>query len=273
MIDLSSIAPGLRREPEGYWTAGLHEAVSYPAEGSDFCFSVEDASFWFSHRNRVIAEALRTFPPAAGPLFDVGAGNGFVAAGLQKAGFEVIAIEPSRAGAANAVRRGVDPVVWGTAESAGFLDRSAGAIGLFDVVEHIEDDRQFLRGVARYVRPQGRVYITVPAFPSLWSDDDVQAGHFRRYTIESLATLVEGSGLAVEYATCFFSILPLPIWLFRVIPSRLRRSEHPKEPSHAVGGVATRGLLERALAFEVACVRRRMRIAVGGSCLVVARVC
>ena len=63
---------------------GLHfsrdnDVLSYPAYGNEACFEVEDHSFWFRHRNHCIQELVRKFPPnGKGPIFDVGAGNGFL---------------------------------------------------------------------------------------------------------------------------------------------------------------------------------------------------
>lgn len=268
MIDLAALAPGLRLDGAGYWIADGEPPVSYPAEGNDDCFGVEAESFWFTHRNRMIVEALRTFPPADGALFDVGAGNGFVAAALQHAGFDTIAIEPNRAGAANAVRRGVQHVVCGALESAGFREGTAGGIGLFDVVEHLEDDVAFLANARRYLKPGGRVYLTVPALQSLWSKEDVYAGHFRRYSRASLLATLGRAGFEVDYATYFFSLLPLPIYLFRT----LRRSRAAGTAQHRAGGSFARKVIESVFAPEIACIRRRGAIPLGASCLAVARV-
>ncbi len=243
--------------------------ISYPDDGNDFCFEVEETSFWFAHRNRAIVEAMRAFPPAEGPLLDVGAGNGFVAAALQREHFDVIAIEPNESGAANAERRGVNRVVRGTLDSAGFAEASAGGVGLFDVVEHIDGDREFLTSVRRYLRRDGRVYLTTPAVPALWSDEDVYAGHFRRYTVASLSALLRGAGFEVDYATYFFSPLPLPVFLLRSLPSRF----FTLKPKHRAGGKTTRALMERVLRFELARIRRGSAIPFGSSCLAVGRVC
>lgn len=245
--------------------------ISYPVAGNDFCFDVEETSFWFAHRNAAILAAVRAFPPADGPLLDIGAGNGFVAAALQREGFDVVAIEPNESGAANAVRRGVSHVVRGTLDSARLEEGHAGGAGLFDVVEHIDEDRQFMTSVRRYLQRDGRVYVTVPAFPALWSDEDAYAGHFRRYTVASLRALLRDAGFDVEYATYFFSPLPLPIFLLRALPSRVRKRR--AEPKHAVGGKRTRAVLERMLRFELARIGRGAAIPFGSSCLAVARVC
>jgi len=67
-----------------------------------------------------------------------------------------------------------------------------------DVIEHIDDDSHALRQLARLVKPTGRIIVSVPALPELYSEfDDVQ-GHRRRYTAESLTACLEGAGLVVE---------------------------------------------------------------------------
>src|SRR5688572_19077691 len=93
MMNLTDLAPGLRLDPAGYWVGPGHDGLSYPEQGNDAYFQIEDDSFWFQHRNQVIVEAVRSFPPA-GPIFDVGGGNGCVAHALQKAGFPTVVVEP-----------------------------------------------------------------------------------------------------------------------------------------------------------------------------------
>ena len=61
----------------------------------------------------------------------------------------------------------------------------------------------------------GYCLITVPAFMKLWSNEDVDAGHFRRYTIDSLNNVVAASGLSIVYESYFFGFLYLPILVIR----------------------------------------------------------
>lgn len=262
------IAPGLVRDAAGYWVGPEEVLASYPADGHDACFGIEDESFWFAHRNRVIVAAVRRFPPENGPIFDVGAGNGYVAAALERAGFPTVAIEPSRTGAANAVARGVGHVVCGTLPSVAFRPESAGAIALFDVIEHIEEDRRLLRSLTPYLKSGGRLYLTVPAFPWLWSSNDVRSGHYRRYTLGTLREALRDAGFAVELATYFFWCLPVPILLFRAL-----RSNNPQARArgqHRFGGARWRRLAEACFAFEAKRIARGGSIPFGGSCLVIA---
>src|SRR6478672_10328186 len=105
-MNLLDSASNLHLTPEGWWASPTVSDISYPEEGNSVYFDVEDASFWFQHRNRCIVEALKLFPPA-GAFFDVGGGNGCVARAIQDAGFEVVLVEPGIWGVRNAVKRGI----------------------------------------------------------------------------------------------------------------------------------------------------------------------
>jgi SAM-dependent methyltransferase len=267
-------ARNLAFDSGGYWVAVHGEPPSYPEHGNELCFSLEENSFWFRHRNNVIVSVVQRFPPS-GSLFDIGGGNGYVAAGLERAGFPTVVVEPGRAGAENACRRGLRNVICATFDAAGFMPGTIDAVCLFDVLEHMRDDSAFLASLRQHLRPGGRIYLTVPAFQFLWSREDDDAGHFRRYTRRSLAEVLRSAGFQVEYTTYFFWFLPLPVWLLRVIPSRLGWRSNPSLEStkreHTVGGGLTGRLVEWALSRELAWLTRGRTIPFGGSCLAVAR--
>lgn len=72
------------------------------------------------------------------------------------------------------------------------------AVVAYNVLEHIPDDVEALRGFARLLRPGGRVVLVVPAFPSAMSSFDLAIGHQRRYRRRTLRAAVEQAGLQVE---------------------------------------------------------------------------
>ncbi len=274
MIDLTAIASNLQPGPDGLWHPRSRSAFDYPDEGNAFCFQVEDHSFWFRHRNACILDAVRRRPPA-GAIFDIGGGNGFVARALAQAGFDAVVVEPGPTGARNAQARGLAPVVCAALDDAGFAPGSLPAAGLFDVLEHMADDRTVLEQLAQLLPRDGRLYLTVPAYQWLWSTDDDLGGHHRRYSRRSLRRVVTAAGFDVEYATQMFWPLPLPILLLRALPSRLgirpkadveaiREELQPRESA----GVS---VLEALLALEARWLRRGHVIPFGGSCLMVAR--
>jgi SAM-dependent methyltransferase len=278
MIDLAQISRNLEQTADGEWRSKSLSTVSYPEWGNQACFDVEDSSFWFRHRNACILEAVSQYPPA-GPLFDIGGGNGFVARAMQDAGLEVVLVEPGAAGIVNARRRGIQRVVHATLEDARFIPGSLPAIGLFDVVEHMEDDHKFLETIRIHLSSHGRIYLTVPAYQALWSEADVVAGHYRRYSRRVLRELLERVGFEVELATGFFRFLPPAILAMRVIPYRLGWKTLPEAQDVDTKMVrqhqVKNGLVGRTLSWiqqrEVTGIRERRENKFGASWLAVAR--
>ena len=69
-----------------------------------------------------------------------------------------------------------------------------------NALEHIEDDRQALRGMASILAPGGVVVLLVPAFPALYGPIDSNLGHYRRYSRGSLNRLADSAGLRIRKA-------------------------------------------------------------------------
>ncbi|MFL6451848.1 MAG: class I SAM-dependent methyltransferase [Bryobacteraceae bacterium] len=274
-IDLREIATNIELGSDGIWTARSSSNISYPAGGNEDCFSLEERSFWFRHRNECILHAVNSFPPP-GTFFDVGGGNGYVSRALQTAGYEVVLLEPGRVGVLNSAKRGISQVVQSALFDAGFVPGSLPAVGMFDVLEHVENDGEFLRDLRRLLTPGARLYLTVPAFRGLWSKDDVEAGHWRRYTLNGLSQLLVRSGFEVEFATYFFRFLPLPIFLFRTLPYRFgwkkSRDANAVRSDHETKNAFTTWLTRMLTTRELSRISSGRRPRFGGSCLAVAKV-
>jgi len=80
---------------------------------------------------------------------------------------------------------------------------------LFDVVEHIADDLEFLRSSLFHVKSGGLVTVNVPAYQAFYSRYDTVLGHQRRYTKKMLHDLFQEAGLTdIRVAYWGFSMLP-----------------------------------------------------------------
>lgn len=277
MFQIEAVIRGLEKGQDGIWHAARTSEISYPEHGNESCFEVEEESFWFNHRNACILELIDAFPPENNdPIFDIGGGNGFVSQAIMKSGREAVLIEPGRAGAANARKRGLPHVICAAIDKTNFVAGSIGAAGLFDVIEHIDDDREFLRVVRELLRVGGRLYVTVPAYSFLWSSDDEAAGHYRRYTLQQISAVLSDAGFVVDYGTYLFRPLPFAIFMLRTLPYKLGRSgrTHETKPSrrdHASSGSWKGRLVSASLRSEVHKVRKQQKMAFGGSCLLSAR--
>ncbi len=260
---------------DGIWFSKSSREISYPEEGNMSCYEIEKNSFWFKHRNNCITEAVKIYSLNE-IFFDIGGGNGYVSKGLEENNIRSVLVEPGFEGAKNAKKRGLENVICSTFEDAGIKPNSCKAIGLFDVVEHIEDDKQFLKSINRILSDNGFVYITVPAYKLLWSNEDDDAGHFKRYTIKQICSTLKDTGFEIEYSTYIFSILPIPVLFFRTIPSLLRinkkskdLNKHKQEHSERRGFFSS--ILEKIWFKEISCIKRKKKIPFGGSCFVIGK--
>lgn len=273
MIDLTTIAANLMPDTSGIWFARDQAKVSYPSNGNESCAAIEDASYWFRHRNDVITHLVSKLSPNA-TFVDIGGGNGCISNALQCAGIDVALLEPGPFGARQAKQRGIKTVIQSTLENAGFTRNSLPSAGLFDVLEHIQTDVEFLQTIHRHLQPSGLLYLTVPAYEFLWSKDDTYAGHFRRYTTRSLSARLEEAGFKMIFCSYLFSFLVPPIFLLRSIPSRFgfRKpvTSATTEREHSMSAGLAGTILRKCLDVELNRIRTGRRIPFGSSCIAVA---
>jgi SAM-dependent methyltransferase len=90
-------------------------------------------------------------------------------------------------------------------------------IGAFDtifalnVVEHILDHEQAMKNAMKMLRKGGKVVILVPAFQCLFNGFDKQLDHHRRYTQNSLRTLLEDAGFEIKHWQ-YFNFIAILGW-------------------------------------------------------------
>ncbi len=139
-----------------------------------------------------------------GRVLEVGCGAGALLADLASYGFELDAIETSQRARylASMIHAETGRVrVHDAAKDDWF--------GMFDwvlaleVLEHIENDREALRNWHTWLKPEGRLVLSVPAHPGRWNASDVWAGHYRRYTRHGLQNLLNEAGFRVWRFECY----------------------------------------------------------------------
>ena len=245
-------------------------------------FAAEDRHFWFRARNIVIksivtAETDRL--PDGFRVLEVGCGTGYVLRMLHEVSKRgtVVGLDLFGEGLRIARQRSNARVVQGRIEAPPFRKRFD-VVGLFDTLEHVDDDRAALRHVRDLVQPGGALLITVPAYQELWSDFDVEAQHCRRYDPAMLAGRLDQAGFRVEYLTPFMATLYPLARAGRLIADKWRRGRQAPNAAPASAVVeqlkirpGVNGLLSFVLAQEARVLARRGRLPIGTSLIALAR--
>ena len=272
---LETVANNIVLEKNGIYYSKNDTSISYPEEGNANCMQYEDDSFWFKHRNNIISNSIKKVCPNE-TFFDIGGGNGFVSKGLQNLNIKTVLVEPGKLGAVNAKNRGVENVLCSTLKDAGFKKESISSVGFFDVLEHIEDDSNFIEDISSYLKKDGHLFMTVPAKQFLWSEDDEYAGHYRRYDLKSIKKLFESKGFKIKYSTYFFSILIFPVFIFRRIPYLLKIGVNPENiEKQKKDHLPKENFLSKALnkiwRWEEKNILNNKSLAIGSSCFIIAK--
>jgi SAM-dependent methyltransferase len=253
--------------------------ASYDARFFAKIAASEEEHFWFYARARIIATAVKRVVASLQPgyrVIEVGCGTGVVLRELVRVcdRGDVVGMDLFSEAVAFAQKKASCPVFLGDAERP-LVPGQFDVVGMFDVLEHLSDDRKTLVGLNRMLKPGGVLVLTVPAHMLLWSYFDVAACHYRRYEPSGLAQILQEGGFEVEYLTEFMmSLFPL-VWLLRrvkggdVVMDRERAAEKAATEFKIVPGI--NGVLKLILSVEALAIERRWRLPVGTSLLAVAR--
>ena len=238
-------------------------------------YRFEDTYWWFVSRRHLIVSLLETYYPRKSDLriLDIGCGTGAMLEELSDFGtvtgadFALEALHYCRE------RNPDQTLARADARCLPFATGSFDVVTAMDVVEHIDNDKAAMSEILRVLKPGGRVFVTVPAYQSLWSEHDEALHHYRRYTSGSLKDVFQRVGLQVErlsYAVT--SLFPLA-WAYRkaqnLLPKRRENGEKQANliPFSPPVNQALIGLLRKEAEFvrraslpfglTVACVARK----------------
>jgi SAM-dependent methyltransferase len=90
-----------------------------------------------------------------------------------------------------------------------------------DVIEHVKQPKKLLKDLKKFLKKDGRILITVPAYQFLFSKKDEVLGHHRRYDKKRLKN--ELKGFKIENISYFNTFLCVPIVIMTLINKFLNR--------------------------------------------------
>lgn len=258
-------------------------SASYDETYFEKLYQVEDRHFWFRTRKAIVAALCSNIIanlPAGYRVMEIGCGTGHLLKTLKdtcKNG-KVFGLDLFWEGLAFASQRTNAILVQGQAEWMPFAEGNFDLIGMFDVLEHLENDEEILVSVLRMLKEGGKLMLTVPAERQLWSTTDLIAHHQRRYEMDELKQKLEKSGFQIDYISeCMQALHPLarmrppaPILLEEMSADEDRRSREEFSHELKILPIANE-IAFRILQTEINRIRKYETIKRGTSIIAVAR--
>ena len=170
----------------------------------------ESLHWWFLGRRAILSKIIESLNLSQdSKILEVGCGTGGNLQMLAKYG-EVSALEMdanARTIALNKTNNLYDIRLGYCPNAMPFHDQQFDLICMFDVLEHIEQDTETLTALKKCLTKNGRLIITVPAYPWLWGAHDEFLHHKRRYTANQLRKKILVTGLEPIKITYFNTVL------------------------------------------------------------------
>ncbi len=173
---------------------------------------LEGEHWWFKARRTILNEVLNSLRAGRTGLrvLEAGCGTGGNLRMLNRVG-KVSAFEPDT-GALRLARSksGCEIRMGHLPEGIPYQEGRFDIVVALDVIEHVSHDAESLSALRAQLKPGGRLVITVPALPWLWSRRDVHQHHKRRYTRTTLEHTLQQAGLKPVTLT-YFNMLLFPL--------------------------------------------------------------
>lgn len=208
------------------------EFVSASARAVDFAGEWYDIAsedhFWFEWRFNVLMRSIRDLDVSTSdPLrvMDIGCGTGVLIQQLEHTThWSIDGVDLNLSSLRKAeIGRGRRLFYDVREERREYLE-AYDIVVLFDVIEHVPDDRGLVLSSIRHLKRGGLVMINVPALSLLMGAYDVATGHLRRYEESSLKKILNGVPVEVKI---------IRFWGFCLVPLLFLRNAILRRPKSA----------------------------------------
>jgi len=232
-----------------------------------------ETHWWFVGRRKIVLCLVRKIisEVSRSRIVDIGCGAGATLKQLEDMG-EATGVDISSHAVSYCRQRGCRRVCLSEEYSLPFSDNKISLIISLDVLEHLDYDYQHLREYHRILKDDGKILLTVPALPWLWSGHDKANRHYRRYTRTQLKNLLEREGWKIEKLSYFCTFLFPLIMVLRLISKAANKiiKTYNADWNFKIPGFGINWLFARIFAGEAFWLSRG-RFPIGSSLLAICR--
>jgi SAM-dependent methyltransferase len=232
-----------------------------------------ETHWWFVGRRKIVLSLVKKIigEVSRPRIVDIGCGAGATLKQLEDLG-EATGVDISSHAVSYCRQRGCRRVCLSEEYSLPFSDNKISLIVSLDVLEHLDYDYQHLREYHRILEDDGKILLTVPALPWLWSGHDKANRHYRRYTRTQFKTLLEREGWKIEKLSYFCTFLFPLIMVLRLISKAANKiiKSYNADWNFKIPGFGINWLFARIFGGEAFWLSR-WRFPIGSSLLAICR--
>jgi methyltransferase family protein len=177
------------------------EYLSPPAQVSmtDGYFELASLNhFWVARRFEVFQKLAGQLVANSRQMAEVGCGQGLLQRQIEEAyGREVTGFDLNENGLKHNLSKVSRVCCYDIYRRDPAFKGAFDLIFLWDVIEHIRDEDQFLKAAIFHMAPKGKLVVNVPAGEWAFSGYDRAAGHYRRYSAGSLQATMKRNELEI----------------------------------------------------------------------------
>ena len=214
---------------------------------------IEEEHWWFCARRRIMVALANRLTGGIDhqTIVDVGCGTGANIAALSRQ-HTCVGFDTSRYAIESAKARypQVHFICSRYPEDSTIDQTNVRLVLLMDVLEHIQDDSRFLSNLVSSQNKGTYILIMVPADRELWSCQDVNHGHFRRYQLDGLRTILEELPVGIHLLSYFNSYLYPVVRVLRMLNRLFGRTWGEAGTDLKIPSTFTNKVLERIFFHE-----------------------
>ena len=176
---------------------------------------VETKNWWFKSRRMYLLDLLNATPRDS-KILDVGCSSGIFLKDLEDLGFQnqcLFGVDISEKAIANCKKNGIQNAFVMDAQNISLTEKFD-IIVASDCLEHLQDDKKAIQNWKELLKINGKMYVFVPAFQSLWSYHDEVNRHYRRYTNKELRDKLTNENFEIIKSSYWNFSLFIPVYFF-----------------------------------------------------------